>query len=257
MRKNRLKEILGNGGTVYGTFVSTPEIAVVEMIGWAGYDFVIIDMEHSPINFGHLPSLFSAANNVDLVPLVRVGTSAANPILRVLDSGAMGVMVPHVRNREEAMAIVRASRYPPQGARGVSGASRAAHYGHKNFIEHAQESNSEILTIALIEDKAGVDAIDEIIDVSGLDVICPGAGDLSAGLGLLGQPQHPSVQADVAKVVEAVTKHSKQVLGCHAMGAEQRIRCQAQGARFVIYSQDTRVILDAYRNALVDLKNPN
>ena len=232
-------------------------MAVVEIIGWAGYDFIIIDMEHSPIDFSHLPRLLAAADSVDLVPLVRVGTCAANPILRVLDSGAMGVVVPHVCNREEAAAIVHASRYPPQGSRGVSGASRTAGYGHVNFLEHVQQSNDEILTVALIEDKSGVEAIEEIIDVPGIDIICPGAGDLSAGAGFIGQPQHPSVQADIDQVVSAVNKHSKQVLGCHVMGAEQRARCQAQDARFIIYSQDSRVILDAYRNALVDLKRPD
>lgn len=253
MRKNKLKVILDEGGTVFGTFVSIAEPAIVEMIGWAGYDFVIIDMEHSAIDFSQLPRLLAAAESVDIVPLVRVGTSAANPILRVLDNGAMGIVVPHVRSRADAVAVVDACRYPPIGKRGVSGASRAASYGHKAFLEHAQQSNREVLTIALVEDPSGVEAIEEIVDVPGLDIICPGAGDLSAGLGFLGQPQHPSVQASVKRVVEVVRAHSKQVLGCHVMVPSQRDNCLAQGARFVIYSQDSRVIFDAFRSALQEL----
>lgn len=254
MRKNRLKVTLEEGGAVYGTFVSIPEPAIVEMIGLAGYDFVIIDMEHSPIDFGQLPRLIAAADSVNLAPLVRVGTCAANPILRVLDSGALGVVAAHVRNPEDATALVNACRYPPHGKRGVSGASRAAGYGSVGFLEHARQSNEQILTIALIEDQPGVEAIDAILEVPGLDVICPGAGDLSAGLGYLGQPNHPVVQASVKRVVEAVNARSKQVLGCHVMTPGQRDRCLAQGARFVIYSQDSRVVLDAYSTALEQLK---
>ena len=255
MRKNKLRESLQAGRRVFGTFVSTPEPAVVEMIGWAGYDFVIIDMEHSPIDFGQLPRLLAAAENVDLAPLVRVGSSAANPILRVLDSGAVGVVVAHVRNREEALATVSACRYPPLGKRGVSGASRAAGYGYNNFADHVRQSNDEVLTIALIEDQSGVESIEEIVNVPGLDVICPGAGDLSASLGLVGQPQHPTVQASVERVVQAVNARREQVLGCHVMEPSQLGRCLELGAQFIIYSQDSRVIFHAYKTALEVLRS--
>lgn len=254
MRTNWLKENLRMGRPVFGTFVSMPEPGIVEAIGWAGYDFVIIDMEHSPIDFGDLPHLLAAADGVGLVPVVRVGTCEANPILRVLDSGAFGVMVAHVRSKDDALAMVKACRYPPQGIRGISGASRAAGYGYANFLEHAQQSNQEVLTIALIEDLSGVETIQEIADVSGVDVICPGPGDLSASLGVVGQPQHPTVQESVEQVAEAVRARPGLILGYHIMDPAQFNRCQELGARFIIFSQDSRVLFHSYRNALAEIK---
>lgn len=254
MHDNLLREILRRGKAVFGTFVSIPDPAIIEAIGYAGYDFVIIDMEHSPIDFGELRHLLAAADGVGLVPLVRVGTHQANPILRVLDSGAFGVVAPHVRNDTDAQALVRACRYPPQGIRGISGGSRAAGYGAADFLEHVEQSNREVLTIALIEDPEGVDAIEDIVAVPGLDIIWPGAGDLSAGLGLPGQPQHPRVQAKVEQVAEAVRDRRDLVLGYHIMDPAQLERCEELGARFIVLSQDSRVLFHAYRNAVTQMR---
>lgn len=254
MRANPLKETLEAGGTVFGSFVSLPEPGIVEAIGYAGYDFVIIDMEHSPIDFGDLRCLLAAADGAGVAPLVRVGTPEANPILRVLDTGALGVMVPHVRSAEDARAVVSACRYFPDGKRGVNSATRAAGYGLADFGTHVQESNEEILTIALIEDPEGVDDIAAITGVPGLDIVCPGPGDLSAALGLPGQSQHPTVQAAVQQVVEAVNAEPGLVLGYHIMGPPQLPRAQELGARFVIMSQDTRVLFAAYRDALIAMR---
>lgn len=254
MRINRLKEALQAGRPVFGTLVSMPEPGIVEVIGYAGFDFVVIDMEHSPIDFGHLRNLLAAADSAGLVPLVRVGTCEANPILRVLDSGAFGVMVAHVRNKDEALAMVRACRYPPQGIRGVNSSTRAAGYGQANFLEHVQQSNHEVLTIALIEDPSGVEAIEEIVEIAGLDVVVPGPGDLSAALGLVGQMQHPTVQEGVDRVAKAVRSRPELVLGCFMTDPAQMCRCQDLGARFILLSQDSRLLFNAYRNALAEMR---
>ncbi|MCZ7569742.1 MAG: aldolase/citrate lyase family protein [Ardenticatenaceae bacterium] len=254
MYPNRLKSLLRDGQPVFGTFVSLPEPGIVEAIGYAGYDFVILDMEHSPIDFSALPTLLAAAEAAGVVPLVRVGTCDANPILRVLDSGAMGVIAPHVRTKADAEALVRACRYPRRGNAGALGGSRAARYGKANFAEHARLSNDEVLTIALIEDVEGVDAIEEIVEVQGLDIICPGAGDLSASLGYLGQPQHPAVQEQVERVAATVRVRPELTVGYMVMAPEQITRCQELDARFIIFSQDTRVLFGAYRGALAELR---
>jgi 2-keto-3-deoxy-L-rhamnonate aldolase RhmA len=254
MRGNTLKQRLLAGDSVFGTFVSIPDPAIVELIGYAGYDFVIIDMEHSPIDFDDLRYLLAAADGAGVTPLVRVGTHHANPILRVLDSGALGVVAPHVRNDDHARALVSACRYPPQGARGVSGASRAAAYGAVDFVEHTQRSNREILTVALVEDPEGVEAIEDIVGVPGLDVIWPGPGDLSAALGVPGQSQHPRVQARVERIAEAVRARPELVLAYHIMDPGQLDHCRKLGARFIVYSQDSRVLLHAYRHAVTEMR---
>src|SRR5690606_33889913 len=133
-----------------------------------------------------------------------------------LDSGASGVVAAHVQTAEQARRLVQACRYPPIGYRGVSGSSRAVVYSAHPFLEHTQQSNDQILTVALIEDAEGVDAIDEIVTVPGLDVILPGPGDLSASLGFIGQPQHPEVQKAVERVRQAVRAQGLQ-LGYHIM----------------------------------------
>ncbi len=254
MRTNRLKKALQEGRTQFGTFVSFPEPGIVEAIGYAGYDFVILDMEHSPIDFGQLPHLLAAADQAGLTALVRVGTCAANPILRVLDSGAFGVIVPHVCTKQDAVALVQACRYPPQGIRGVNGGARAAGYGQANFVEHARQSNDEILTIALIEDGQGADNIEEIAQVPGLDVVFPGSGDLSASLGLLGQPQHPVVQEKMRHVVQAVNARPGLILAYHIMDPAQMAQCRELGARLVVLSQDSRLVFQGYRDALAKMR---
>jgi 4-hydroxy-2-oxoheptanedioate aldolase len=254
MRDNPIKAKLEAGETVFGTFVSLPEPGIVEIIGAAGYDFVVIDLEHTPINVGRMRDLLSAADGAGLTPLVRVGTCDANPILRVLDAGAFGVVAPHVCGPEEARDLVRACRYPPQGVRGVSGASRAAGYGRSPFGEHVVRSNQEILTIALIEDRSGVETIDEIAGVEGLDVIFPGPGDLSASLGYIGQMKHPEVVEAVSKIAQVVHSRPGMVLGYQIMDPADMERCIELGAQLIILSQDTRVFYQAYRKGLQALR---
>ncbi len=254
MRPNRLKRALQSGGIQFGTFVTCSDPQIVEAIGYAGCDFVILDMEHTAIDYGHLPGLCAAAENAGMTPLVRVGACEPNPILRVLDSGAFGVIAPHVRSKADAAALVAACRYPPVGIRGVNGGTRAAAYGQANFVEHARQSNEEILTIALIEDAEAVDCIDEIVQVPGLDVVFPGAGDLSASLGLLGQAAHPTVQEKVDRVVRAVRAHPELKLAYHIMDPQQIKRCQGMGAQLVVFSQDTRMVMQGYRGILAQMR---
>lgn len=254
MKHNPLKEKLQAGQTIYGTFVSLPEPGVVEIIGAAGYDFALIDLEHTPVDFGHLRNMLAAADAARIAPVVRVGTVAANPILRVVDSGAFGVVASHVRNREETLALVRACRYPPQGIRGVAGATRAAEYGKVDFRTHVAQSNDQVLTIALIEDYDGVESIDDIVSVDGLDLVFPGPGDLSASMGLIGQMQHPLVQEAVDRIAAAVHAQPGLMLAYQIMEPAQIGRCKDLDARMVIFAQDSRVLYRAYLGALEEMK---
>jgi len=254
MRDNPLKQRLDAGEVVFGTFVSLPEPGIVEIIGAAGYDFIVIDLEHTPIDFARMRDLLAASDGAGLTPLVRVGTCDANPILRALDGGAFGVIAPHVRGTADARALVRACRYPPQGIRGVSGASRAAGYGRSPFGDHVSRSNQQILTIALIEDQSGVETIEEIVAVEGLDMIFPGPGDLSASLGHIGQMQHPAVVEAVNHIANVVHSCPGMVLGYQIMNPADMDRCLELGAQLIILSQDTRIFYHAYQDSLLALK---
>jgi 4-hydroxy-2-oxoheptanedioate aldolase len=253
MKPSPLKNTLDGGGTAYGTFVSLPEPGVVEIIGAAGYDFALIDLEHTPIDFTHLRNMLAAAEAAGTSPVVRVGTVEANPILRVLDSGAYAVAASHVRNADEARALVKACRYPPLGIRGVAGATRAAGYTMAPFLEHVEQANRDVLTIALIEDQEGVESIEEITAVEGLNAIFPGPGDLSASLGLIGQTQHPRIQEAVDRIAAAVHARGL-ILAYQIMEPSQIERCKDLGARMIILSQDSRVLFRAYKGALEEMQ---
>jgi len=126
LQTNQLKHALAEGKTVFGLLNSIPLPLMVEMVGYAGYDFVILDMEHVCVNPETLENMVRAAECAGITPLVRVPGAAPEAILRALDCGAQGIVVPHLRNAEEAAQVVAASRYHPLGKRGISGGRASA-----------------------------------------------------------------------------------------------------------------------------------
>lgn len=207
LQTNKLKAALKQGRTVCGLLNSIPAALLVEMIGYAGYDFVIIDMEHVGLNPETLEHMLRAAECAGITSLVRVPTSAPDVIQRVLDCGAQGIVIPHIKNRAEAEQAIAASRFHPKGMRGISG-GRTTGFGTIELSRYLELANEEIMVVAMIEDREGVENIDEILAVEGLDMILEGAVDLSQSLGVPGQPQHAEVQ-------QAINLVARQ---CHAHG---------------------------------------
>lgn len=206
LKPNRVKQKVAAGEAVYGLFCSIPHPTLVEMIGAADYDFVIIDAEHVLINPETLENMIRAAEVAGLTAFVRVPDKAPNTILKVLDAGAQGVVVPHVRNAEEAREIVKASRYFPQGERSLNG-GRPALFGKKNLVAYLEEANAEILVIPMIENREGVENIEEILAVLGVDMILEGAADLSQSYGVPWQTRGEVVREKLQLVQEAAARH--------------------------------------------------
>lgn len=202
LQTNQLKRALADGKTVFGLLNSIPSPLLVEMIGYAGYDFVILDMEHVCVNPETLENMVRAAECAGITPLVRVPNAMPEAILRALDCGAQGVVVPHVRSRAEAEQAVAASRYYPLGSRGISG-GRTTGFGVIDLPTYFERANSEIMVVAMIEDKEGVDNLDAIVSVTGIDMVLEGAIDLSQSYGVPGQAQHPTVQSAIEKIATA------------------------------------------------------
>src|SRR5437879_1556986 len=169
IRENVTKRKLAAGGTVFGIFVPFAEPGLVELCGIAGFDFAILDMEHGAIDVSECEDLIRAAEVVDVTPVVRLSATEAAAILRLLDAGAQGIMVPHVNSREDAERAVAAVRYPPQGHRGA-GSQRAAAYGMKlhrrDWVRHA---NQEMLLIAMLEESDAMEHLADILAVPGID----------------------------------------------------------------------------------------
>ncbi|SFU83452.1 HpcH/HpaI aldolase family protein [Pseudoduganella namucuonensis] len=229
LRTNRLRQALADGVPVYGLLNSMPSALMVEMIGYAGYDFVLLDMEHVCLNPETLEHMVRAAEGAGLTALVRVPGPDVGAILRALDCGAMGVVVPHVRSRADAELAVSASRYHPLGARGISG-GRTTGFGTMPLAAYLEQANREVMVVAMVEDGEGVDNIDEILSVPGLDMVLEGAVDLSQSYGVPGQPLHALVQRALGRVAEACREHRvpfcaiPRAPGQHAAWREQGVR---------------------------------
>lgn len=201
LRRNELKHALATSDPLFGLINSVPAPLLVEMLGYAGYDFVVLDLEHAGTNPETLENLIRAAECCAVTPLVRVPAADTAVILRTLDAGAQGIVVPHVRTAEEVRTAVQASRYHPMGTRGISG-GRTTGFGTLGLTDYFSLANAEILVAVMIEDREGVAAIDEILDVPGIDLVIEGAIDLSQSFGVPGQAQHPEVLAAIANVAE-------------------------------------------------------
>jgi len=180
MRPNRVKALLKVGAPALGTFMSLGSPLGAEQLAHVGFDWLVIDQEHGAIDATLTQSLLQAVSTTETIPLIRVPENGVDWIKRALDAGAYGVIVPMVNDRAEAEAAVRATRYPPLGARSIGG-SRTRLYGGPDYVEHA---NDEILLIAQIEHKTGVANAREILSVPGIDAYFIGPGDLCASLGL-------------------------------------------------------------------------
>lgn len=203
-----LKARLRAGEPVLGLINSIPSALMVEMVGYAGFDFVVLDMEHVSGNPETLEHAVRAAELAGVTPLVRVPAVCTASITRALDCGAYGILVPHVCSVEAARAVVQAGRYHPVGCRGISG-GRTTGFGRLPLGEYFGHANDQILLAVMIEDRAGVEAVDEIAAVPGIDMLLDGAIDLSQSYGVPGDHRHPDVRAAIERIAAACALHGK------------------------------------------------
>lgn len=252
LRANAVKEKLAAGEDVYGLFCAIPEPVLVEMIGCAGYDFVILDTEHTLVNPQQLENLVRAAEAVGLTPFVRVPEADPGAVLRALDAGAMGVVVPHVRQRSDVDDAIRAARYHPEGMRSLNG-GRVPGFGRIDLADYIKRANAEIMVIPLIEDAEGVAAIDDILSGGGIDLILPGPGDLSQSYGVPWQTRHPQVREAVHRLHAACTAHG--VPFCPiARNPESRQRWRSAGVTAFVLGEERGLAAQAFRHHLDSLR---
>jgi len=231
-RQNHTKSKLAGGGTVFGVFVTIPSPRVIELCGIAGFDYVVIDAEHGPIDLGVGENLVRAAEASGITPLFRVPSHDPKLILRYLDIGAQGIMAPQVNSAADAVGIVNAVKYAPEGTRGL-GPGRAALYGlGEPMSEYAANENRETLIIAQLENIAAVDELDAIVHTPGIDAFEIGTGDLSASMGMPGQSSHPKVEAVVEQFVSAVLAAGS-VIGDTVTDGPNALELHRQGYRML------------------------
>ncbi|MBI0525033.1 siderophore biosynthesis protein SbnG, partial [Dickeya dianthicola] len=183
LRTNHLKRKLAAGTPVYGLIASIPSPVSVELVAEAGFDFVIIDSEHVLINPETVENMIRVAESYALTPLVRVADANPKTMLRLLDGGAQGIVLPMVEQAEQVRAAVRACYYHPQGERSLN-SGRPGAFGKHSLAEYVALANREIMLTAMIESAEGVRQAEAIAAVAGLDMILEGAADLSQSLGI-------------------------------------------------------------------------
>lgn len=198
-RSTQLKKRLRAGETTIGAWLSFSDPAVAELMSGVGFDWLLFDMEHSPLTLQSLESMLMAFNGRETVPIVRVAWNDRVMIKQALDLGAEGILIPQVSSVEEARQAVAACKYPPEGIRGF-GPRRASDY-YRYTDEYVGAANEGILVLVQIENIKAVQAIGEILAVPGIDVVLLGPNDLSGSLGLLGQGQHPKVVEAIDRVI--------------------------------------------------------
>lgn len=186
----RFKAAMDSDQGALGPFMITSDPAYVEAAGYAGYDFVLLDMEHGPGTFENLQNLIRAANVSGVCPVVRVPRGTDIWVDRALDVGAGALLVPQIDTAEQARAVISAAKYAPVGTRGTNRFVRSACYGSVPGSAYFAKAN-ETVVILQAEGRKAVENLDEILDVQGLDVLFIGPYDLSSSLGHVGQVDHP------------------------------------------------------------------
>jgi 4-hydroxy-2-oxoheptanedioate aldolase len=225
---DRLPALLRSGQRVRGIFNAIPHPAIVEMCGYAGFDFVLIDNEHGSGTLETTENMLRAARASGIVPVVRC---LRHDIPRILDMGASAVQIPMVETADEARELVQQVRYPPLGRRGSAFSPRAAGYGAFPGAAHTQRSNDGIALIVMVETPLGVRNAGEIAAVEGVDAVFVGPNDLSHAMGHGSDWKAAPVQAAIESALRAVAAAGN-CGGVLALTAEEEDRCAAWGARY-------------------------
>lgn len=239
----QVKDKLMRGDYVYGPFSKTSDPALVEASGHAGFDFIILDLEHGPNNILSLQNLIRAAESAGILPLVRVPFETKADISRALDVGAAGVQIPQIDCKQQVEEVIKLTKFAPAGERGVCRFVRAAGYASIDRQQYFREAN-DALVILQLEGKTAIDNLDEIITVPGIDIIFIGPYDLSQSLGVSGQVDHPLVVAEMEKIC-AKCKQQGIVVGTFTDTLAAVERWKQAGVQYLSYSVDIGLYYDA------------
>lgn len=246
---NKLSENL----LTVGSWLTIPHQSVVEILASAGFEWLVIDLEHASIDISQAMNLIGHIQGNNMQALVRVSKNEEVIIKRVLDAGADGIIVPMVKNKLEAQEAVSYVKYPPIGKRGV-GLSRAQNYGI-SFPEYKEWVQKDVVVIAQVEHFEAVNNLEDILNTNGIDGVIVGPYDLSASMGCPGEYQREDVKAALDRILE-VTMKSEKSLGFHVIESDysklkERI---AQGYTFLAFSLDFFFLGDSAREEMKKFK---
>jgi 2-keto-3-deoxy-L-rhamnonate aldolase RhmA len=246
--ENPVKKALKEGKVVIGATVTAANPDVAATLAGAGFDFLWIEMEHSPLTLETARSMILATRGLKAMPFTRVPVNEPWMAKRVLDIGSLGVIFPFTSTRELAEQAVKSCKYPPQGIRGFGAAMAASRWGMSGS-DYAKFADENVLVVVIIEQKQAIDNIEQIASVPGVDVLFIGVNDLSFSLGVGGKTNDPIVEEAVNKVLAAGKKYNIPV-GYPAGNPVEINKRIAQGFRFFQASSDLGIMAAGARDLL-------
>ncbi|MBA2519512.1 MAG: 2-dehydro-3-deoxyglucarate aldolase [Chloroflexia bacterium] len=255
MRANHVRRRLAAGEPSIGTWLGLPSPEAAEFVSKIGFDWLVVDTEHSPVDILTLARMFAAMANSESAPMVRIPWNSPENFKRVLDAGAWGIVVPMVNSRQEAEQAVSAMRYYPKGERSVGGGRHALSMG-TSAVEYYRNANDELLLVLQIEHIQGVENADAILSVPGVDACFIGPNDLAASMGMgLGVPlesEDPRLVEAIHHVRDTAIRHgvAPGVHCSHAAGVNQRI---AEGFQFCAMASELRYLVGGLTSDLAKL----
>ncbi|MBN2062391.1 MAG: hypothetical protein JW882_18460 [Deltaproteobacteria bacterium] len=264
-KKNRVLEGLKKGKVPLGMQMYTHDPDLIEIVGYAGFDFVMIDMEHCRVNPETMVNCIRAAEASGLTPIVRVTENNAGLIRAAVESGALGIIVPHVLSAKEARKALDALRYPPEGKCGICPSIRASYYSQDFWEDYMDYSNKNVMFIPLLEDVEAIEKAEEIIDLlkPGRDAVGLGLADISNSL--LTKPgekvnwQHPYLKEAFDRVMGITKKADIPIMGMAWPNAdlESAKAVVANGTKIMIFFPDQHFWYEMCRNIITAMKDLN
>jgi 2-keto-3-deoxy-L-rhamnonate aldolase RhmA len=200
---NRLVDKLARSEPAFGTFIALRDPAIVEILGWSGYDFAVFDFEHTQLPWDIMTEMVRAAEATGITPIARIGLRDYPLALQLVEAGVKGILAPHVTEPSHITDLIDVIRYRPHGDRGIDPSTRAARYGLSPMAERI-EAPTEVMVFALIEDAAAIENIDAIARVPGLDAVMLGPSDLARSYDTGADMSHPAVREAIRRATEVL-----------------------------------------------------
>ena len=254
MKKSVVKHKLRNDVPVLVNKICYFNADLAEMIGSMGFDCLWICNEHGTVDASLLKEMVRAARVRDMDCVVRTGENGFDDLIRILEMGTNGLMIPHIRNAEQAQEIVRRAKFPPIGQRGIDGIGADAEFGALPIEDYLKQANDETFIVAQIENIEALANVDEIAHVKGIDVLFIGPADLSLSMGIPGQCSHPDIIDAIKKVVE-LCKTNGAVCGTPYINAEHCKRLMDMGVKYFTGTSDFRILSDGFASFKDEVKS--
>lgn len=253
--ENQTKRILKSGGVTFGTMVRSLGVnAIVPLLATSGWDYIVVDTEHSAFNPETIRQLTLTATYEKLDCLVRVPGKDYHLLSQPLDFGAAGLVIPLVETKEEAEHIVESTKYHPLGHRGASTASVSLQFSGFSTEEYIEWANREILIAIQLETERGIENADEILATEGIDAVMIGPFDLSQSMGIPGQMEDPRMIQAIQRVID-LCQRFEVAPGIHLQKVAAAQRWLDAGMTFVTYQYDSKFFLSRSKSAVEELRS--